>query len=334
MQKIEVTSYLDKCQFVENFLSKKDLPYQKIEGKTFEDVDLFRYVITAPDDLVPGITESLSKIVNTRQRDIYIVTNKIDVTVSDYLNDLVEKIKKPKKIPQMVEELIPQTEPFVHFKKDLFIMIIISSIISMTGLYMNSPAVVIGAMLISPLIGPLTAFSFNAAIGRPKKMLDTLVSGFILIATVVVVSSVTSIIVLQFVDLPITNEIEIRTSSSPVDVVIGILLGVAAGIAMISIIPGILVGVAIAAALVPPATVIGIGLAFFDFDIFGGALLLTSSNVVGLVLGCMLVFFLRGITPRRYYERAVAKKYLVGTIILYIGLGMILTVLNVYFMNI
>lgn len=323
-----MTSYAEKCTIIENFLSKKDLPYQKIEGKTFEDVELYRYIIVVPDDLAPNIIDSLSKIVNTKQRDIFVTTSKIDATVSEYLNDLAEKIKKPKRMSQVVEELIPQTEPFVRFKKDLFIMIIISSIIAMTGLYMDSPAVVIGAMLISPLIGPLTAFSFNAAIGRPKKMLQTFVSGFVLIFTVVAVSSILSIVAIQFVELSITNEIEIRTTSSTVDVVIGILLGVAAGIAMISIIPGILVGVAIAAALVPPATVIGIGIAFFDFDIFTGALLLTSSNVVGLILGCMIVFLLRGITPRRYHDRATAKKYLITTILFYIFLGIVLTVLN------
>ncbi|WP_420544614.1 DUF389 domain-containing protein [Nitrosopumilus sp.] len=264
---------MDKCLLIEKFLFKKDLPYQKLEGKTFEDVELARYIITAPDDLAPNIIDSLSKIVNTKQRDIFITTNKIDATVSEYLHDLVGKIKKPKKIPQVVEELIPQTEPFVHFKKDLLIMIMISTVIASAGLYMNSPAVVIGAMLISPLIDPLTVFSFNAAIGRPEKMLRSFVSGFVLIVTVVAVSSTVSLIAIQFVELPITHEIETKTSPSPVDVILGILLGVAAGIAMVSIIPGIL-GVAIAAALVPPATVIGIGLALFNFDIFSGSLLL------------------------------------------------------------
>ena len=324
---------MDKCLLIEKFLFKKDLPYQKIEGKTFEDVELVRYIITTPDDLAPNIIESLSKIVNTKQRDIFITTNKIDATVSEYLHDLVGKIKKPKKIPQVVEELIPQTEPFVHFKKDLFIMIMISTVIASAGLYMNSPAVVIGAMLISPLIGPLTAFSFNAAIGRPEKMLRSFVSGFVLIITVVAVSSAVSLIAIQFVDLPITHEIETRTTPSPVDVILGILLGVAAGIAMVSIIPGILVGVAIAAALVPPATVIGIGLALFDFDIFSGSLLLTSSNVVGLVLGCTIVFLLRGITPRKYHERSTAKKYLTGTILFYICLGIVLVTLSLFFID-
>lgn len=48
-------------------------------------------------------------------------------------------------------------------------MIIIASMAAMVGLFMNNPAVVIGAMLISPLLGQIIAFSFNAAIGHPKK---------------------------------------------------------------------------------------------------------------------------------------------------------------------
>ncbi|MFB5614214.1 MAG: TIGR00341 family protein [Candidatus Nitrosomaritimum yanchengensis] len=331
MRRIEVTSYEDKCEVLENYFAKKDFPFQKISGSTFENMDLFRYVITLPDDLASEIIQSLSKIVNTKQRDIFITSNKIDATVSEYLEEKDETIKEPKKIHRVMEELMPQTEPFVHFKKDLFFMIIIASSIALTGMYLNNAAVVIGAMLIAPLIGPLTAFSFNAAIGRPKKMLKTFLFGLILLLTVIAISAGISVIALQFFDLPITNEIEIRTTPSPVDVAIGILLGIAAGIAMISIIPGILVGVAIAAALVPPATVVGIGIAFFDFDIFSGALLLTSSNVVGLILGCTIVFLLKGITPRQYHERPTAKKYLTGTIVFYIGLGLVLAIITLFF---
>ena len=328
MEKIEITSFEDKSTIIENFLNKQDVPYQKIEGKTNNDEVLYRYIIVSPDDLAHPIVQSLTKIVNTSQKGIIITNEKIDAAVSDYLHDLVEKIKKPRKTVQFVEELIPQTEPFVKFRKDLFIMIIIASMVAMVGLFTNSPAVVIGAMLISPLIGPITAFAFNTALGRPKKMLQSAFSGFLLIVAVVAASAIVTVIALQLVALPITHEIQIRTETSPIDVIVGILLGIAGGVAMVSTIPGILVGVAIAAALVPPATVTGIGLGFGDQEMFVGGFLLTSSNIIGLILGCMIVFFVKRVTPRKYYERTKARKYMIVTILSFIILGVLLGTLS------
>lgn len=227
-----------------------------------------------------------------------------------------------------MEELLPLTDPFTKFKKDLLIMIVIASIVALAGLFGNSPAVVIGAMLISPLLGPITAFSFNAAVGRPLKMRQSALSGFILITAVVAAGAIVTSLASIFMDLPITNEINLRTATSPIDIGISILLGIAGGIAMVSSIPGILVGVAIAAALVPPATVTGIGLGMLDARIFTGAMLLTSSNVIGLLLGSMIVFFVRGVTPRKYYEKEKARRYIVLTILIFTGLSVLLGVLS------
>lgn len=331
LERIEVTSFNDKSQIIENLLEKKEVPYQRIDGQTFGGEQLFRYIIISPDDAAHSIVESLTKIVDTKRKEIFITNEKLEATVSDYLQELAEKIKKPKKIPQLIEELLPLTEPFVKFRKDLLYMIVIASVVALVGLFSNSPAVVIGAMLISPLLGPITGFAFNAALGRPMKMLKSAMSGFLLILAVVTASASLTIIASFFIDLPITNEILIRTTTLPIDVIIGVLLGIAGGIAMVSTVPGILVGVAIAAALVPPATVTGIGIAFFDWEIFSGGLLLTSSNIIGLILGCMIVFFLKGITPRKYYEKENAKKYLIITILAYAALSLLLGVLSVLF---
>ena len=106
------------------------------------------------------------------------------------------------------------------------------------------------------------------------------VNGFTLLvasfATAVILTLVTS----QIVDLPITNEILLRTETSFVFLALAIALGIAGGIAMSSDVPGILVGVAIAAALVPPAAVAGIGLALWQLDIFIDAFVLTALNVI------------------------------------------------------
>lgn len=328
MERIEVTAYPNSAEAVEQILKEFEVPYFRAAGKS-AGVDVFHYTITAPEDMAHDLVEKLAKVIETKQMNTYITNEKVEATVSDYLQRLAEKVSKKKKVAQVVEELIPLTEPFIRFRKDMLIMIVIASMVALSGLFGNNPAVVIGAMLISPLIGPITAFSFNAAVGHPTKMKHAAFSGFILVVAVVGAAAVATMLASLFMDLPITNEILLRTSTSPIDVGIAILLGMAGGIAMVSAIPGILVGVAIAAALVPPATVTGIGIAMLDEKIFTGALLLTSSNIIGLLLGCMIVFFIRGISPRKYYEKEQARKYIIFTILVFVGLSVLLGIFSI-----
>ncbi len=328
MEKIEITVYANTVEQVDSILKEFDVPYFKVQGGT-AGAELFQYTITVPDDIAHALIDKLAKVVDTKQKSTLITNVKLEAVVSDYLMKLAEKIKKPKKA-QVVEELIPLTEPFIHFRKDLFIMIVIASIVALSGLFANSPAVVIGAMLISPLLGPITAFSFNAAVGRPLKMRQSALSGFVLVIAVIATGAIVTAIASTFMELPITNEINLRTTTSPIDIGIAILLGIAGGIAMVSSIPGILVGVAIAAALVPPAVVTGIGLALLDVRIFTGGTLLTAANVIGLLLGSMIVFLVRGITPRKYYEKEKARKYLLLTIVIYTGFSVLLGILSLF----
>jgi len=80
-------------------------------------------------------------------------------------------------------------------------------------------------------------------------------------------------------------------------------------VAIVSRIPEILAGVSIAAALVPPTTVMGISLAMGWRGIFGGSLILTLENVLGLLSGALLGLYLLNLSPRSYYERRAAKMH-------------------------
>lgn len=88
---------------------------------------------------------------------------------------------------------------------------------------------------------------------------------------------------------------------------IAFILGFAAGLALFIAVSEILVSVAIAVALVPPATVAGINLALGDGHLFIGAFTLTLVYLLGLQLGCILMLRIRGVSPRRYYQKEEAK---------------------------
>ncbi len=326
MKKIEITCYEQRSESVVFVLKKYRVPYH-VDLAMHDTQKLVRYTIISPDTIASIIVNDLNKLVDTRQKEVLITSQTVEATLSEYLNRLEEEEKaKHKKLgkKKLTEEFQSLIEPSVEFNKNLLFMIVIAASVATAGLFANNASLVIGAMLISPLLGPITAFSFNVAVGKPQKVYKATISGLILLAAVIATGAILTAIALQFADLPLTNEILSRTEISPVFLAVAIALGFAGGIAMTTEIPGILVGVAIAAALVPPATVAGIGIALLDFEIFSSALTLTAANVIGLILGTIAVFFIEGITPRKFYEKEKAERQVIITITIFIALSIFL----------
>ncbi len=325
MRKIEVICYEQQAPSLDYTFKKYKIPFH-VELAIAEDEKLLRYTGICPDLLADALTNELNKIIDTKKKELYVTSFALEATLSDYLSNYAKELEtkqvkvKKKKLIEEYESLI---EPNVKFNKNLLFMIIIAAGVAVVGLFANNASLVIGAMLISPLLGPISAFSFNTTVGKTKKMFMSLTSGLILLFAVIATGALLTAIATQFADLPLTNEILSRTEISPVFLAVAIALGMAGGIAMSTNIPGILVGVAIAAALVPPAAVAGIGIALWDFDIFSSAFTLTVANIIGLVLGMMVVFFIGGVTPRKFYEKEKAQQHMIITITIFIGLSIL-----------
>ena len=142
-----------------------------------------------------------------------ITSQTLDAAFSDYLLDLEQK-ENTSKTGRLAEEFHTLAEPSVEFNKDLFAMVIIASVVAVVGLFTNNAALVIGGMLLAPLIGPITAFSFNVAIAKPKKMMKASVNGFVLLLATFSTAFLITIISSQFIELSVTNEILLRTENS------------------------------------------------------------------------------------------------------------------------
>lgn len=153
--------------------------------------------------------------------------------------------------------------------------------IAVLGLLLSSPAVVIGAMLLSPLMDPIMGIGFALATGDYRwlrQSATTLAWGTAmaigLCAIVVFLSPLTDI----------TSEIAARTRPNLFDLLVALFSALAGAYAMIRGRDGTIVGVAIATALMPPLAVVGFGLATFNWTVFGGALLLYVTNAVTIAL--------------------------------------------------
>ena len=192
----------------------------------------------------------------------------------------------------------------------------------------KAPPSRIKILLLSPLLGPINAFAVNANLGRIRKLARSQAAALLLLAAIIILAAVVTFLASQIVDLPAnTTQIVIRNHATLTDILIALILGLAAGIALFVGFPEILVGVAIAVAIVPPAAVSGIGLALFNTNLFLGALVLTLIYLFGLQLGSTLMLRIRGVLPRRYYQQTEARKRSTYSILILAVLLVILTLI-------
>ncbi|MBK6479009.1 MAG: DUF389 domain-containing protein [Saprospiraceae bacterium] len=171
-------------------------------------------------------------------------------------------------------------------------------LIACLGLNINSSAVVIGAMLISPLIGPIVGIGFGVAI-NDLKLLKTAFTSYIFATTVGLIAST-----IYFLISPMHaahSEILARTTPSIYDVMIASFGGFAGIIAMTSKQKGnVIPGVAIATALMPPLCTAGYGLATAQFNYFLGAFYLYIINSVFIFAATIVITNLMKFPSKKY----------------------------------
>lgn len=176
----------------------------------------------------------------------------------------------------------------IPFKGATAWILVCSIMVASVGLNANSPAVVIGAMLISPLMGPILGVGFSIAVND----IDTLKKSLINLATMIVLSLLTAFLFFKFFPTAEieTNEIFGRTKPDVRDVLIAFFGGAALIIARTKkgTIASVIFGVAIATALMPPLCTAGYGLAH-NWDFFVGAMYLFTINTIFIALATFLV---------------------------------------------
>lgn len=171
------------------------------------------------------------------------------------------------------------------------LMVMMSAGIAILGLLLSSPAVVIGAMLLSPLMSPILGVGFALATGK-QKWLKISAKSLALGSLAAVLF--TALIVLVSPLQTVTEEIAARTRPNLFDLLVALFSSIAGSYAMIRGREGTIVGVAIATALMPPLAVVGFGLATFNWTVFFGALGLFITNFLAIALTATIMARLYG----------------------------------------
>jgi uncharacterized hydrophobic protein (TIGR00341 family) len=203
------------------------------------------------------------------------------------------------------EELYKKIEEGAHVNGTFILLVILSTIVVAIGLIENNVAVVIGAMVIAPMLGPNLALALSAALGDKKLMGGALFSNF----TGFGISFTLCLLLGMFWTGALSSdELLSRTNVGLDGVILALASGLAAALSMTTGLSSVLVGVMVAVALLPPAATAGIMLGAGQFNLAAGAMLLLAVNVVCVNLTAQLIFLFKGVRPRTWLEKKKARQ--------------------------
>lgn len=284
--------------------------------------------VFVPDAEVDPVLEKLISSIDLRYRENIIEVSSPDFVISSSLKRMERESIGNQKTP--VEELILSTKQYSSLDFSKVAPTSIAGLIALTGLFMNNSAIVIGAMLLSPLLGPIYSFAINIAVGRPENAIKSTGILAILLFSVFLLSSVSMFMAGNFSEILLTNEISSRAEITLIYIPMAILLGFASVLALTKGIPEGLAGVAIAAALLPPVVVAGILLVVSPPKAIIPAII-TLQNVMGMMAGSLIAVIVLDVGPRKYYERAIARKYIKRGLFVLLLLLILITALSLIF---
>ncbi|MES9859652.1 MAG: TIGR00341 family protein [Candidatus Thiodiazotropha sp. LLP2] len=257
--------------------------------------------ILLTDENVQPALDALQTVLGA-QSTARIIVFPIDATLPQ---PSTEKEKNEDKAISSRESMYATVDRNTRFDSNFVVLVILSTLVAAIGLVKNNVAVVIGAMVIAPLLGPNLAFGLGTALGDihlMKKSLKSLLSGIFI-----------AILLAYFIGIlwpfELTSpELLARTEVGLDSIALALASGAAAALSLTSGLPSVLVGVMVAVALLPPAAALGLTLGHARVDLAMGAGLLLVTNIVCVNLSAKLLFLLKGIQPRSWAEKEKAKR--------------------------
>lgn len=217
------------------------------------------------------------------------------------------------------DELYADVSRGAELGTSFILLVVFSTIVAGIGLIENNVAVVIGAMVIAPLLGPNLALALSTALGDLELMvnsLKTMAAGFFIALTLSFVLGMTWG---HFWPGELSGpELMSRTTVGFDSIALALVSGAAAVLSLASGISSVLVGVMVAVALLPPGATVGIMLGAGRYDLAIGAALLLAVNIVCVNLSAKLVFLFKGVGPRTWYEKKKARRAMIFYIIFWI----------------
>jgi len=280
----------------------------RFEG-AFGDIEGYRVILTRVDAVLPRPDEPPE---NSESED--------DEQAQDVINESGRVSR---------EELYSDITETLGINRVFLAMTVLSSVVAAVGLLRNDVAVIIGAMVIAPLLGPNVGMSLATTLGDVALLRTAAFTNVVGISLSLVVS-----IAIGFC-LPIDETIPAiaqRTEFSLGDLALALAAGSAGTFAFTRGLSNAVIGVMVAVALMPPLVTFGMLLGNGQINTAWGAMLLVAGNVVCINLAGVGTFLTQGVRPRSWWEEERAKKStriaIATWLVLLLALGLIVVLIS------
>ncbi|MDZ7703048.1 MAG: TIGR00341 family protein [Trueperaceae bacterium] len=258
---------------------------------SYANIDRFRVVLLPVEATLPRIEDDPA---DTSEQNGGVASN-----------GTTSEPKEARRLRISREELYIDIISSTKFNAVYIATIVLSALVAAVGLVQDSVAIIIGAMVIAPLLGPNVALAFATTLGDLKLGRSALFTSFAGLAI-----SLGIAVLLGFVLTvdPTVDAIASRTAVGFPDMVLALASGSAGVLAFTSGASFGLVGVMVAVALMPPLVVCGLLLGAGDNIAALGAFLLVITNVICVNLAGVITFVVQGVRPRRWLEATKARR--------------------------
>lgn len=221
------------------------------------------------------------------------------------------------------EELYQDIGQTIKVSWVFILLLVLSSVVAAIGIERNNVAIIIGAMVIAPLLGPNVALSLSTTLGDMDLAKRAFKANIIGIGVVMTVAVLLGLFLRLTPDIP---EVKTRTTVGLEDIVLALAAGSAGTLSFTAGLSSAIIGVMVAVSLLPPLVTSGMLFGGGFSNEGGSAFLLFLTNVVCINLAGILTFAMQGIQPKTWWEADKAKKGTRNAIVLWTILLVILIV--------
>ncbi|WP_176330523.1 TIGR00341 family protein [Halolamina sp. CBA1230] len=249
-------------------------------------------------------------------RDAYTVVLDAETVVSERYERLEKEWTEGEEGERIArDELVTRASDLAPDWMPFMVMTAVSAVVATAGLLLDSPAVVVGSMVIAPLIGPAMATSVGSVVDDRELFLRGIklqvVGALLAVGSAVAFAAVLrfgNIVPMGVGEVFAIGEVRERLSPGVPSLVVALAAGIAGALSLSSGVSSALVGVMIAAALVPPTAVVGIGIAWGRPGAVVGSAVLVAVNFLSINLVALATFWYQGYQPEQWFRVGEARQ--------------------------
>jgi len=290
---------------------------------------LSRFKIIAKQENTEKILETLQNQFSS-QDGFNILVQNIDVYLPEPVAKKKEKFSsiydiKKERISR--EEIYRYINGMTNLNSIYLLMVILSSLVAAVGVLNNNVALIIGAMIIAPLMGPAIGLSYGIIMGDRNLVFMALKSSMVGILIAFVISVFLGIILTVNPTIP---SIITRTNVGHGGFIVALASGFAGALAVTTELSSTLVGVMIGISLMPPLVTFGLLIGSGDYFLAWGAFLIFIVNLMCIYFASLLTFYKEGLKPLNKDKVESVHKSSKRYIYIFLIILIVLFLVNIY----